>query len=168
MSSHKNLEERRAYHRARDRKQRGEYRVKVVGMFGGKCQTCGYNENLQALQLDHIVPLLRKKQRMSNPDIEDTKWLDELVWNLVHTTSPSTTKRGVMYYDTLAQIQAKFKENYKRLAMELEDEPELTEAEAYKTGQILYEYNRNVRVRNQLRKELRNKLNDQLNNMKGE
>lgn len=105
---------------------------------------------------------------MSNPDIEDTKWLDELVWNLVHTTSPSTTKRGVMYYDTLAQIQAKFKENYKRLAMELEDEPELTEAEAYKTGQILYEYNRNVRVRNQLRKELRNKLNDQLNNMKGE
>lgn len=57
---YKDKDKQREYQRIRQQKNTVLYRQTVVEMFGGKCQECGYNKNILAFQLDHIVPILRK------------------------------------------------------------------------------------------------------------
>lgn len=42
------------YNAERNRRDRIKIREDIVALFGGKCQKCGYNKDIRALQIDHI------------------------------------------------------------------------------------------------------------------
>lgn len=58
---YKDPEKQREYQRIRQKKNTLKYRKIVFDMFGRKCPRCGYDDNILAFQLDHIIPILRKK-----------------------------------------------------------------------------------------------------------
>lgn len=58
---YKDTEKQNAFQRAYQRKQRLARKHKAIKMLGGKCKKCGYDENINALQIDHIKPILRKQ-----------------------------------------------------------------------------------------------------------
>ena len=41
------------------RNKRLAVKIAVVKLLGNKCAICGYNDNIRALQIDHIEPILR-------------------------------------------------------------------------------------------------------------
>jgi 5-methylcytosine-specific restriction endonuclease McrA len=63
---YKDINKQREYQRIRQQQNKAKYRAIVVEMFGGKCQKCNYSENIYAFQIDHIVPILRNKNRTDN------------------------------------------------------------------------------------------------------
>lgn len=57
---YKDINKQREWQRQRQIRVHKQHREIVLEMFGSKCVRCGYDENTRALQLDHIVPVLRK------------------------------------------------------------------------------------------------------------
>ena len=53
---YKDSEKQKAFQRDWQRKQRLERKKKAVALLGSKCKRCGYDENIFALQIDHIEP----------------------------------------------------------------------------------------------------------------
>jgi hypothetical protein len=109
----------------------------------------------------------RGLEQMSNPDIVNTDWLTQL---LTDRFAPTCEKEchELHFGDDLerasAQVLAKFKENYKRLALELIGEKE----KVPNTPNDYYQSTAYWKGRNQVRVEQTEKLMNQLNNMKGE
>lgn len=48
-------------------------RIKRLAALGGRCISCGYNECNLALQIDHIVPIMRKSPGTGRPSLEEIK-----------------------------------------------------------------------------------------------
>jgi hypothetical protein len=57
---YKDILKQREWQRNWQNSQRAIRKAKAIAMLGGKCNRCGYNENIAALQIDHIEPLRRK------------------------------------------------------------------------------------------------------------
>jgi hypothetical protein len=57
---YKDKEKQNKFQRHYQRKQRLLRKEKAIEILGGECKRCGYNENINALQIDHIEPVLRK------------------------------------------------------------------------------------------------------------
>lgn len=53
---YKDEDKNRKYQREWRRRQSVKDKEEVVKLLGGKCNKCGYCENINALQIDHIVP----------------------------------------------------------------------------------------------------------------
>lgn len=62
---YKDVEKRKEYQRHWQVKASLERKKKVVSLLGGKCTICGYNDNILALQLDHIIPIRRNKKDLN-------------------------------------------------------------------------------------------------------
>ncbi len=69
-------ESRKKAHRDNLKKRRTERKIKLVNMFGGKCQKCGYNKCMAALQFHHRDPSI--KEFMLN-----VNWLATKSWEKV-------------------------------------------------------------------------------------
>lgn len=55
---YKNPEDRRLWQRNWNRKKNIEWRKGAITILGGSCVSCGYNDSMYALEIDHIDPQL--------------------------------------------------------------------------------------------------------------
>lgn len=50
-----------------------ETRIKKLSALGGRCVNCGYDECNLAIQIDHVVPILRKRQGTGTPSLKEIR-----------------------------------------------------------------------------------------------
>lgn len=48
------------------------WKEKAVELLGGKCKKCGYKENIVALQIDHVDPVLRSANQRNKKEGSET------------------------------------------------------------------------------------------------